>query len=88
MNKQSEVSKFKTLVGNGIFNVSFVKKNGELRYMTCRFGVKKHLQGGELKYDAEALNYAIVFDMQEKAYRTINVNTIKSLTFNGVTYEL
>ena len=86
--KQSEMAKFKQLVGNNIFSVTFIKKNGDLREMTCRFGVKKHLKGGELKYSPEDFNYAIVFDMQQGEYRTINVNTIQKLTYNGFTYVL
>lgn len=90
MNKatKTELDTFKKLVGSNIFSVEFVKKNGDLRKMVCRLGVKKHLQGGELKYDPSSLGYITVFDMQVQEYRTINVNTLKTLTFNGVTYEL
>ncbi len=65
-----------------------VKKNGDLREMTCRLGVTRHLKGGELGYDAEAMNYLTVFDMQVQEYRTINVNTLKQIKFEGVTYEI
>lgn len=88
MSSKIELKKFKSLVGNKIFTVSFIKKDGTERKMTCRFGVKKHLQGGELKYNPEKLGYLTVYDLQSEGYRTINVNTLKSLTFSGVTYEL
>lgn len=84
----TEPKQLRELVGNKIFSVEFTKKDGSLRKMVCRLGVKKHLKGGELGYDAEALNYLTVFDLQSEEYRTINVNTLKSITFEGVTYEI
>jgi hypothetical protein len=85
---KTEVRQLRELVGNKIFSVEFIKKNGTLRKMVCRLGVKKHLKGGELGYDPEALNYLTVFDLQSEEYRTINVNTLKSITFEGITYEI
>jgi len=85
---KKELKKLRELVGNKIFSVVFTKKNGDLREMTCRLGVTRHLKGGELGYDAEAMNYLTVFDMQVQEYRTINVNTLKQIKFEGVTYEI
>jgi hypothetical protein len=85
---KTEVRQLRELVGNKIFSVEFTKKNGSLRKMVCRLGVKKYLKGGELGYDAEALNYLTVFDLQSEEYRTINVNTLKSITFEGIKYEV
>ena len=73
-----KINNIKKLVGSKIFNVKFLKKNGELRSMTCRLEVKKHLKGGVKKYDTDSLNYLTVFDMQKKAYRTVNLNTLQS----------
>lgn len=64
------------------FTVKFIKKNGELRELNGRLGVKKHLKGGELGYDPAAFNYIIVFDVVAKGYRTINVDTVTELTCN------
>jgi hypothetical protein len=85
---KTEVKQLRELVGNKIFSVEFTKKDGSLRKMVCRLGVKKHLKGGELGYDAEAMNYLTVFDLQSEEYRTINVNTLKSITFEGIVYEI
>jgi len=85
---KSEISTLKELVGNKIFAVEFIKKDGSLRKMVCRLGVKKHLKGGELRYNPEDLNYLTVFDLQSEEYRTINVNTLKTITFEGVKYEV
>lgn len=75
-----------TMVKNKIFSVIFEKKDGTLRKMHCRMGVTKHLKGGTKKYDAASLNYLTVYDLQKKAYRTINVNTLKQLRFQGQTW--
>ena len=83
-----ELSLIKQVVGNKIFSVVFTKKDGSEREMVCRLGVKKYLTGGELGYDAAAKNYLIVFDMEAGDYRTLNVNTLKRIKFDGVTYEL
>jgi hypothetical protein len=83
-----EVKLIKDTVGSKIFSVTFTKKDGSERKMVCRLGVTKHLQGGELGYDAEAKNYLIVYDMKAEGYRTINVNTLIDFTFEGVTYTL
>ncbi len=46
----------KNLVSNGaIFNVKFIKRTtGELRSMTCRLGVQKHLKGGKKGFSDKA----------------------------------
>lgn len=83
-----ELKKLRDLVGSKIFSVSFTKKDGSIREMTCRLGVKKHLKGGELAYIPDDLNYIVVFDMIKEDYRTINVNTLKRIKFEGITYDL
>jgi hypothetical protein len=85
---KTEVKQLRELVGNKIFSVVFIKKDGSEREMVCRLGVKKHLAGGEKKYDTDALNYLTVYDMQAEGYRTINVNTLKRIKLDGVTYDL
>lgn len=48
-----------------LFTVWFVKKTGEqeLRQMTCRYGVKVHLKGGEKAYDDKDYDLSTVFDI-------------------------
>lgn len=58
------------------FKVLFVKKDGSLREMTCRLGVKKDLRGG--KSTTEHLdNIVTVYDVFAKGYRNINLDTVK-----------
>lgn len=80
--------KVKQLVGNTFFSVKFVKKDGSIRKMTARIGVKKHLKGGQKTYDSDSLNYLTVFDVQKKGYRTINLNTLRELKVKGKTLKV
>ena len=77
------IQEFKSEVKGNFFRACFLKKDGTVREMTARFGVKKHLKGGELGYNAEALNYIIVFDVEKEAYRTINMDKLIFLRYNG-----
>jgi hypothetical protein len=81
------MQEIKATIGNKIFSVEFIKKDGTLREMVCRFGVTKHLKGGEMNHDPQELGHLIVFDMQKEAYRTINFNTIQCIKFEGKQYS-
>jgi hypothetical protein len=50
--------------------------------------IKKHLKGGELKYDAKAMGLIPVYDMQSKGYRRVNSGTILSLNIGKKKYEV
>ena len=82
------INQIKELAGSQIFSVKFIKKDGSLREMVCRLGVKKHLKGGELAYDAKSMGYLPVFDMQKEDYRMINTNTIVEIKINGIIYRI
>ena len=69
-----------------IFSVVFLKKDGSIRHMTCRFGVKKHLKGGKLKFNPLERSLLVVFDMQKESYRMINLETISNINMKGVDY--
>ena len=80
---------FKEMVNDGkIFSVVFTKKDGTIRKMVARLGVRKHLKGGELKYDAAACNLLPVFDMEKEEYRMINVSTIQEIKVGGAKIDL
>ena len=68
------------MVGNTFFGATFIKKDGSLRKIHCRLGVKRYTKGGKLSYNQDYYNYLTVYDLQKKAYRTINVNQL--LTIN------
>ena len=69
-----------------IFSVVFLKKDGSIRHMTCRFGVKKHLKGGKLKFNPLERSLLVVFDMQKESYRMIILETISNINMKGVDY--
>jgi hypothetical protein len=77
------IQEFKTEVKGNFFRACFLKKDGTVREMTARFGVKKHLRGGELSYNPEDFNYVVVFDVDKQAYRTINMDKLIFLRYNG-----
>lgn len=70
------------------FSARFVKKDGTLRDMNCRLGVKKHLKGGKMAYDARSRQLIPVFDMQKEAYRMINAKTLIEINANGKVYKI
>jgi hypothetical protein len=76
---ETRLVEFKREVKGKFFKAVFLKADGTLREMTCRFGVTKHLKGGELGYNADAAGNWIVFDVDKKAYRTINTNKLVAL---------
>jgi len=61
------------------FGGEFVKKDGTYRQFNGRQGVKKHLQGGELKYTPSEHGYIIYWDRVRGEYRTLNTNTLTRL---------
>lgn len=71
-----------------IFSAYFRKKDGTMRQMTCRVGVKAHLKGGTRPYNIRTL--LPVYDMHlakqvedpAKAYRNVNLATLAS--FNAI----
>lgn len=64
------------------FSATFIKKDGTIRKINCRLGVSKALRGGALKYNAEALNNLVVYDLQAKDYRTIPLDKLLTLRYN------
>lgn len=72
------------------FTVEFVKKNGTLRKMNCRTGVKKYLSnnGKTIKITRPIDNGILrVFDVKKDAYRSINLDTVKKINLNKASYK-
>ena len=69
-----------------IFSVVFLKKDGTIRKMLCRLGVKKNLNGNGLRYNPIKRALLVVFDMQKEAYRMVNLETISHINMKGVEY--
>ncbi len=68
-----------------IFSVKFIKKDGTIRHMNCRTGVKKYLKGGKLAFNPDDYNLVSVCDMKEKKYKFISLTTMLELRVGGKT---
>jgi hypothetical protein len=69
----------------GIFNVKFYKQDGTLRSINARFGVRKGVTGAGLKYNPSERNNIVVFSMNDNGFRTVKLNNVVSIKFNGLT---
>ena len=71
-----------------IFSSVFTKKNGDLRIMTGRLKVTKYLNDNARPrpYDPNKYNLICLFDMINKGYRMLNINTLKQITINKTKY--
>jgi len=70
------------------FSVTFVKKDGSVRSMTARLGVKKGIKGVGLKFDPAERDLMVVWATDRKSYRMVNLRTISSLKINGNTHSI
>ena len=95
--KKTNRQKIINIVGNNIFHVAFIKKNGDTKEMTCRLNVTAHC--GEGKQTADEDKYLVVYDMSRKKfnvskedkrhfYRNVNMDTIQYIRVNGSTHKL
>lgn len=72
--------------GSKFFSVRFRKKNGEMREMVCRLGVTKDVTGTGMSYDPSDYRLLCVRDVQKKAYRMVNLDTLEWIKIRGVKY--
>lgn len=71
-----------------IFSCYFRKKDGTMREMICRRGVKVGLAGGSLPYDPKPRQLLPVFDMSISDRRMVNLATLVSFNIGGETFIL
>ena len=66
------------------FSAEFIKKDGTVRKIYGRSGVKKHLKpdAKPQAYKPAEMGYLTIWDMGKKAYRLVNTQTI--VTINGM----
>lgn len=62
-----------------IFTARFIKKDGSVRVMNARTGVRKGVKGIGLKFSPENKGLATVFDVSKKEHRFINLRTLQSV---------
>lgn len=68
------------------FSVKFTKKDGSIRLLTGRLGVKKDLVGGENTV-SHIDKYITVFDTSIKQYRNVNLETVQEIHINRKYYK-
>jgi len=78
---------------NQIFSVTFIKKNGDVRTMSCRARVGKYVTGANPGGSAKPNNSQItVYEMVGKPgsnhYRSVNLDTITQIKCYGITAEV
>ena len=73
-----------------IFSGLFIKKNGQHRLINARTGVTKYLKQDAKKQPYDPMKYDLipVFDMNNKVYRMINLNTLQKLIINKIIYKI
>ena len=82
---------------NRIMRIQFVKKDGSIRDMLCRRGVKQHkdadgqtvgLKGTGMSYDPKEKRLITVFDFQKQNYRMVNELTLREASIGGIVYRV
>lgn len=72
--------------GSKFFSVRFRKRDGTMRDMVCRLGVRKDITGNGMSYDPADYNLLCVRDVHKKAFRMVNLDTLERIRINGYTY--
>ena len=77
----------KSYLDNGrFFSVTFRKKDGSLRKMIARRGVKRNLQGNP-RYNPADYNLFVVWSVNDEAYRSIHIPSIYEIKTDGLTFS-
>ena len=87
LSADGKLDKHKNL-GYGILFFHDVVGDGSLRTINTRTGVKKDITGKGLTYNPDEYGYVILWDLNKKAYRTVNVNTVTTLKGGGEIYKI
>ena len=70
------------------FSCEFTKKDGSVRKIHGRTGVKKYLKGGVNKVQKQSNSLMTVWEKEVADYRSVNLNTMTKLTLQGVSYRI
>jgi hypothetical protein len=81
--KQMQIADFIAKSNGKFITVSFIKKDGTARKLNGRIGVTKYLKHGTATVDLD--KYIIVYDTLNAGYRSVNKDTIVSVTCEGLT---
>jgi hypothetical protein len=71
-----------------IMTIVFRKKDGTVRTLNTRTGVRANITGKGLSYDPDKYGYLILWDLAKKGYRTVTLDTIQQVKANRETYPV
>ena len=71
-----------------IFSVTFKKKDGTMRTLTGRLGVKEGLKGTGMAYEPGEYDMIPIYDMEKESYRMVNLTTVTRITTSGTEYTV
>ena len=91
MTISQKIAKLKQLAGSKFFSVVFRKKDNSLRTMLCQFGPKEWkgdptTKGGTLKYDPASKGLMVVWSVNDKAWRMVNLDTLSVVKIGNKNY--
>lgn len=66
--------------------VQFITKDGQLRTLNGRLGVKKHIKG--IGAPVDPTKFITVYDVKKMGYRCVNMDTIVGLRSRGVEFAV
>lgn len=69
-------------------SLDFVKADGKHRTLTGRLGVHKHLAGGRKTVGFAHQPHMVVFDVEARGYRAVNLNTVQRVRAQHTEYEV
>lgn len=78
-----EITKLIKNTKGKFFSVSFIKKDGSMRKMTARLGVKKGVNGKGMRFNPSERELMVVWAMDKGDFRMINLKTIRSIKFKN-----
>ena len=87
MNSEYRLEFLENLIKDKFFTCQFVKKDGNVRVMNCRLGVKKHLKDPDFVRKNQT-DYLVAYDLQIKQYRNISLNDLQWLRINKVQLDI
>ena len=80
---------FDNIAGDGkLASCEFIKKDGSLRKMVFRTKVTKGVTGEGMKYNPSDYGLRTVFDMQKRAFRHINLQTVQTISAHGAIHTV
>jgi len=85
---RTKVAQLLANTGGKIFSAAYKKKDGSYRELNGRTGVAKHRRTKDKKSFAHKLDnsYFVVFDLQKRGYRNINLETLYWIKHEGIKY--